>query len=65
MKKKLFLIVSLCMLVLSLAACGQDPKKVDYNGVTYDELESTSTNLASSLPEISDEDIEGSLAYYE
>lgn len=65
MKKKLFLIVSLCMFVLSLAACGEDPKKVDYNGVTYDELESTSTNLASSLPEISDEDIEGSLAYYE
>ncbi len=65
MKKKLFLIVCLCMLMLSLAACGEDPTKVDYNGVTYDELKTTSTNLASSLPEISDEDIESSLAYYE
>ena len=65
MKKKLFLIVCQCMLMLSLAACGEDPTKVDYNGVTYDELKTTSTNLASSLPEITDEDIESSLAYYE
>ena len=57
MKKKLFLIVSLCMFVLSLTACGEDPKKVDYNGVTYDQLESSSKNLANSLVELSDEDI--------
>ena len=29
MKKKIFLIVSLCMLVFGLSACGEDPKKVD------------------------------------
>ncbi len=57
MKKKLFLIISLCMLVLSLTACGEDPKKADYNGVTYDQLESSSKNLANSLVELSDEDI--------
>lgn len=65
MKKKIFLIVSLCMLVLGLAACGEDPKKVDYNGVSYEQLESTSQNLASNLPEFKEEDIDSSISYYE
>lgn len=65
MKKKIFLIVSLCMLVLGLAACGEDPKSVDYNGVSYDQLQSTSQNLASSLPDFKDEDIDSSISYYE
>lgn len=58
MKKKLFLIVSLCMLVFGLAACGEDPKDVDYNGVTYEQLESASQSLASTLVSLTDEDIE-------
>lgn len=57
MKKKLFLIISLCMLVLSLAACGEDPKKVDYNGVTYDQLQSSSQRLINSLLELTEEDV--------
>lgn len=58
MKKKLFLIVSLCMLVLGLTACGEDPKTVDYNGVSYDQLQSASQNLVSTLVALSDEDVD-------
>ena len=65
MKKKLCLIVSLCMLLLGLAACGEDPKKMDYNGRSYDDLKATSENLASSLPEFTDEQIDEGIAYYE
>ncbi|MDE7312755.1 MAG: OadG family protein [Eubacterium sp.] len=65
MKKKLCLIVSLCLLLLGVAACGEDPKKMDYNGKSYDDLKSTSENLASSLPEFTDEQIDEGIAYYE
>lgn len=58
MKKKLVLVISLCMFVLGFAACGEDPKKVDYNGMSYDQLESTSENLATTLVGLSDEDME-------
>lgn len=62
MKKKLFLIVSLCMLVLGLTACGEDPKKVDYNGVSYEQLEGASQNLVSTLVALSDDDIDNYIA---
>lgn len=65
MKKKLCLIVSLCMLLLGLAACGEDPKKMDYNGKSYDDLKATSENFASNLPEFTDEQIDEGIAYYE
>lgn len=65
MKKKLCLIISLCMLLLGVAACGEDPTKVDYNGKSYDDLKSTSENLAQSLPEFTDEQIDEGIAYYE
>ncbi len=65
MKKKLCLIVSMCLLLLGLSACGEDPKKMDYNGKSYDDLKSTSENLASSLPEFTDQQIDEGIAYYE
>lgn len=65
MKKKLCLIVSLCMLLLGLAACGEDPKRIDYNGKSYDDLKATSENLASGLTEFTDEQIDEGIAYYE
>lgn len=58
MKKKIVLVISLCMFVLGFAACGEDPKKVDYNGMTYDQLEMTSENLATTLMGLSDDDID-------
>ncbi len=65
MKKKLCLIVSLCLLLLGLSACGEDPKKMDYNGKSYDDLKSMSENLAQSLTEFTDEQIDEGIAYYE
>ena len=38
MQKKILLILSMCLIVLGLTACGEDPTKVDYNGWTYDQL---------------------------
>ena len=39
MKKKLTVLLSVCICILALAACGADPKEMDYNGMTYQELE--------------------------
>lgn len=39
MKKKIIGMLCVCLCILGLAACGQDPKEVDYNGMTYQELE--------------------------
>lgn len=65
MKKKLCLIVSLCLLLLGLTACGEDPKKMDYNGKSYDDLKSMSENIAQSLTGFTDEQIDEGIAYYE
>lgn len=62
---KVCLIISLCMLLLGLAACGEDPKKVDYNGTTYEELKSMSENLASNLTGLSDDQIDEAMEYYQ
>lgn len=40
MKRKLSWMLCICLCTLFLAACGTDPKKVDYNGFSYDQLES-------------------------
>lgn len=39
MRKRIIAMLCICMCVLGLAACGTDPKSVDYNGKTYEELE--------------------------
>ncbi len=65
MKKKLCLVLCLCMLLLGVSACGDDPKKADYNGMTYNELESTARNLASSLSDFTDDQLDEGITYYE
>jgi len=58
MKKKLFLIVSLCMLVFGLTACGSDDQKTtDYNGISYEQLQQASQQLASTLVAMTEEDM--------
>lgn len=39
MKKKIALVLSVLMSALMLAACGTDPTTVDYNGMSYSDLE--------------------------
>ncbi|MFR4350823.1 MAG: OadG family transporter subunit [Roseburia sp.] len=55
MKKKLSLILCLCFMVLGLAACGEDPRSVDYFGSTYDELESGTQQQVSALRSLTEE----------
>ena len=58
MKKKISLILGMCLVMLSLTACGEDPKKVDYNGYTYNQLEEELQNMAGALTAMSDEEME-------
>lgn len=58
MKKKISLILGMCLVMLSLTACGEDPKKVDYNGYTYNQLKEELQNTAEALVAMSDEEAE-------
>lgn len=56
MKKKILLIISLCLIALGLAACGEtDPTTMSYNGYSYDQLKSTCEGTVTSLLEMPDE----------
>lgn len=58
MKKKIALILSLCLMVLCLTACGEDPKKVDYNGYSYDQLKGSIQAMAEKLTSMPEEEKE-------
>lgn len=56
MKKKILLMVSVCLMILGLTACGKtDPKSVDYNGYTYDQLKTVTQNTVATLVNMGDE----------
>lgn len=77
MKKKIFLIATICLCMLGLVACGNsDPTTKDYNGKSYDELKSTCQQMVSNLQsipeenlsmyqELTDADIEEQVKYYQ
>ncbi len=59
MKKKIFLIAALCLMLFGLAACGQtDPADVDYNGHSYEELKTNCQGTVQTLTSLSEEDKE-------
>lgn len=56
MKKKILLMVSVCLMILGLTACGKtDPKSVDYNGYTYDQLKAVTQNTVATLVNMTEE----------
>ena len=57
MKKKIFLIAAMCLMLLGLAACGQtDPTTVDYNGYSYEDLQTNCQGTVQTLAYLSEED---------
>lgn len=62
MKKKLAFVLSLCFIMLALSACGTDPATVDYNGISYDDLQSYSENMVSALAGYSDTDLDSMIS---
>lgn len=43
MRKKLLSMLLICLCIIGITACGQDPRSADYNGMSYDELEQAAT----------------------
>ena len=57
MRKKIALCLGMiAMMVMMLCACGTDPKTVDYNGVSYDQLYTASVSTVESLSSLTEED---------
>lgn len=57
MKKKIFLIAAMCVMLLGLAACSQtDPASVDYNGYSYEELQANCQGTVQTLVSLTEED---------
>ncbi len=61
MKKKLTLLIAVCLLVFGLAACGEDPRTVDYNGYTYDELQEACQSTVRTLESLSPAELQSYL----
>lgn len=55
MRKKISLILGMCLMILTFSACGEDPTKVDYNGYTYEQLKEDMETKVSALLNMSDE----------
>lgn len=58
MKKKILPIIAMCLLILGLAGCGTDPTTVDYNGYSYDDLQTTCQSTVKTLEFMSTSDME-------
>ena len=55
-KKKLLLIVSLCLLAVGVFGCGSD-ENATYNGYTVDQLAANNTGILDELVAMSDDDL--------
>ncbi len=59
MKKKIWLIICMCLCLIGLTACEKaDPTTVDYNGYTYDQLQTACQNTVQQLEQMSAEQAE-------
>jgi sodium pump decarboxylase gamma subunit len=63
MKKKLLLIVSLCLIAAGVFGCGSDKANVTYNGYTADELAASNTGILDELVAMSEDDLAMYLSY--
>ena len=49
MRKRIISMLCVCICILGLAACGTDQKDMDYNGYSYDELQSTAVSTWENI----------------
>ncbi len=56
--RKLCLVFGLCVFLAGIAACGTDPKKLDYKDYTYGQLKEECQGFADELVKLTDEVIE-------
>ena len=56
MLKKVIPCLVLILCLFGMTACGEDPRTVDYNGYSYDELQDACVNTALTLEQISPEE---------
>lgn len=61
MKKKISLMLCLCIMALTFAACGTDPQDVDYRGKTYSELQDEAQGLVTSIASSTEDDISAAI----
>ena len=52
MKKRIALALSMILMVLLLGACGTDPTTVDYNGHSYEDLQSESDSNVTMVQQL-------------
>jgi Na+-transporting methylmalonyl-CoA/oxaloacetate decarboxylase gamma subunit len=54
--KKVIPLLAVLVFVFSFGACGEDPRTMDYNGYTYEDLQGACQNTAMTLEQMSYED---------
>lgn len=57
MKKKISLMLCLCIMALTFTACGTDPTTVDYCGKSYYDLQGSAQSLVTSIASSSDDEL--------
>jgi sodium pump decarboxylase gamma subunit len=62
MRKKILLMLFICICMLGMTACGTDPKDEEYNGHSFDELKQNAEALWNNLNSMDDATIDSILA---
>ena len=63
MKKKLWMLVCVCLLAFSVTACGKtDQTSITFNGGTYDQWKDTVQQTVQQITTVSEADIDNALS---
>lgn len=55
MKKKLLLIMSICLMIFGLTACGEDVKSINYNGMRYEDIKKNAEDTILAMENLTEE----------
>lgn len=65
MKRKITIMLCICICILGLTACQTDPKDVDYNGMTYQQLEEYAQKTWEGIQVMEPEQVEAAVKQIE